>query len=224
MKATTKNHMPYLLALTAVLITVTGIIFKQSFLRILPLYISLFVSLLSSRVSRNAFLLGSLNSILYAVVYFQFKLYASALYALLFSFTVQMATYLLWKRKPVGKATVFRAMTGRQRLLLALSFALIWGIVFCVLSAVGSGYRVFDVTTSLLGILNSFLAMLAFIEYVPLTMCGSLISIGLYISMMRDTPAQVTYLIYALYGIVCQLLALKKVFRMYKEQKIHSKQ
>ncbi len=219
MKSSTKNYMPYLLALTAVLITVTGILFKQSFLRILPLYISLFVSFLTSRVSRNAFLLGGLNSILYAVVYFQFKLYASALYALLFSFTVQLATYLRWKHKPVGNATVFRAMTRLQRLLLALGFALVWGIVFGLLSAVGSGYRVFDVTTSLLGILNSFLTMFAFIEYVPLTMCGSLINIGLYLSMMHDEPAQITYLIYALYAVVCQLSALRKVLHLYKEQK-----
>ena len=36
--------------------------------------------------------------------------------------------------------------------------------------------------------------------------------------MLRDHPAQITYLIYALYSMVCQIGALKRVLRLYKEQ------
>ena len=61
-KETIKKNLPsfILIGCTAVLITVTGIKFNQSFFRILPLFISLFVANLQSRVNRYGSLLGSL--------------------------------------------------------------------------------------------------------------------------------------------------------------------
>ena len=84
----TKDNLPRLclMAVTAILITVTGILFQQSFLRILPLYVSLVVGVLQSRANRYAALLGGINSILYTLVYLYLGLYASAGYAILFSF------------------------------------------------------------------------------------------------------------------------------------------
>ena len=58
-----------LLVVTAVCITASGILYKQPLLHILPLYISLFISLLQSRVNRIAYLIGAGNAILYAIVY-----------------------------------------------------------------------------------------------------------------------------------------------------------
>ena len=62
----TKDNLPRLclMAVTAILITVTGILFHQSFIRILPLYVSLVVGVLQSRANRYASLLGGMNSIL----------------------------------------------------------------------------------------------------------------------------------------------------------------
>lgn len=105
-----------LLVVTAVCITASGILYKQPLLHILPLYISLFISLLQSRVNRIAYLIGAGNAILYAIVYWHFRLYASAVYAILFSCTIQLATYFLWSKHPSGKATIFRAMKPRQRI------------------------------------------------------------------------------------------------------------
>lgn len=207
-----------LLGVTAALITVTGIVLKQSFTNILPLYISLIIALMQSKVNRIAYLIGAANSILYAVVYVHFKLYASAAYAVLFSCTIQLFTYFLWSRRPSGKATVFRKMKPIQRIIVALGFAAAWVIVYAVISATDSGYRIFDVSVSLLGILVSLLTMLAYIEYVPLMILSQLISIGLYLVMMRENPAQITYLILTLFSLTCQLRALKKVHILYKQQ------
>ena len=210
-----------LLAVTAVCITVSGILYKQPLLlHILPLYISLVISLLQARVNRVAYLIGAGKAILYAIVYWHFRLYASALYAILFSFTIQLATYFLWSKHPSGKATIFRALKGRQRIGMTLVFIAVWAAVYAVLSATGSAYRFFDISSSLLGILVSVLTMLAFIEYVPLMILSQLISIGLYLAMMRDNPAQITYLIYTLFSMMCQFMALKKVIALYKKQKI----
>ena len=112
-----------LMLVTAVLITAAGVVFKQSLINILPLYVSLCVGLLQSRVSRTAYLIGACNSLLYAAVYAHFKLYASAAYAVLFSSTIQFATYFRWKSRPQGQSTLFRAMTNRQRLLVARALA-----------------------------------------------------------------------------------------------------
>lgn len=214
-----KEHiMQILLVITAVLITVTGIVFKQSFIRILPLYVSLFVSLLQSKVSRIAYLLGGINSILYALVYFSFKLYASALYAVLFSCIFQLVTYFMWKKRPAGKATVFRAMSVKVRILGVLGFAALWIVMWYILSASDSGYRFFDITGSLLGGITTILTMMAFIEYVPIIILSLCINIGLYISMMAEEPAQITYLIYALFALLCQFRALGKVIILYKQQ------
>ena len=103
---------------------------------------------------------------------------------------------------------------------MTLVFIAVWAAVHAVLSATGSAYRFFDISTSLLGILVSVLTMLAFIEYVPLMILSQLISIGLYLAMMRDNPAQITYLIYTLFSMMCQFMALKKVIALYKKQKI----
>ena len=207
-----------LMLVTAALITATGVTFGQTFINILPLYVSLCVGLLQSRVSRTAYLIGAFNSLLYAVVYAHFKLYASAAYAVLFSSTIQFATYLRWKSRPQGQSTLFRAMTNRQRLLVAGLFALCWGAAWLILSRADSGYRILDISTSLLGILISLLTMLAYIEYAPLMILSGTVNIVLFAAMLRDHPAQITYLIYALYSMVCQIGALKRVLRLYKEQ------
>ena len=217
-RQTISRPMLILMITTAVLITVTGIIFDQSFIRILPLYVSLCIGMLQSRVSRTAYLIGACNSVLYAVVYAQFKLYASAAYAVLFSCTIQFATYFRWKSRPQGKATVFRAMTGRQRVCVVLLFALCWGVVWLILSQTNSGYRILDISTSLLGILISLLTMLAYIEYAPMMILSGTVNIILYITMLRETPAQITYLIYSIYSMICQISALRKVLKLYKEQ------
>lgn len=207
-----------LMLVTAALITATGVTFGQTFINILPLYVSLCVGLLQSRVSRTAYLIGACNSLLYAVVYAHFKLYASAAYAVLFSSTIQFATYFRWKSRPQGQSTLFRAMTNRQRLLVAGLFGLCWGAAWLILSRADSGYRILDISTSLLGILISLLTMLAYIEYAPLMILSGTVNIVLFAAMLRDHPEQITYLIYALYSMVCQIGALKRVLRLYKEQ------
>ena len=61
---------------TAIFITVTGILSHQSILRMIPLYVPLGVGILQSRANRYANLVGGINALLYAVVYFYFGLYA----------------------------------------------------------------------------------------------------------------------------------------------------
>ncbi len=215
-----KENFPLLIAmaLTAVLITVTGILFRQSFLRILPLYISLIVGLLQSRVNRYASLLGGINSILYALVYLHYHLYGSAIYAVLVSCPIQIITFVRWSKKPWGKSTVFRKMNWKQRVLTALGYASSLCLLLLILSFTDANYVVLDSAITLLGILNSLLMMFAFIEYTVLMIVGNVLNMSLYITMIQDTPEQITYLIYSVYSLICILLAFFRSKKFYREQ------
>ena len=78
----------FLLILTAIGITTTYCIFPSPFYLVLPLYISLFVGMLTSKANRYAFLIGGLNSILYTITYISFGTYMQAFYAFFFSFSI----------------------------------------------------------------------------------------------------------------------------------------
>ena len=75
-----------LAAAVFILILVAGIITRQMFIKLLPSLISVAVYLLSARVSRFAFLVGGLNSVLYAAGFLMEGVYGSFLSAILFPF------------------------------------------------------------------------------------------------------------------------------------------
>ena len=92
-----------LLAITAIGITISGVIFKQSALRMIPLYVSLVIFLLQSSVNRFAPLIGGINSVFYAIVYFYYELYATAIYSLIVSCPLQIITFINWSKRKNGK-------------------------------------------------------------------------------------------------------------------------
>lgn len=220
-----KNTALYILmGVTALLITAAGIRFGQPMLRILPLYVSLVINFLQSRLNRYGSLLGGLNSVLYALVYLYFKLYATAVYAVVVSCPLQIITFIRWSKRPWGKSTVLKVMTARGRVLLALGMAVSWGALYFVLKMTGSEYALFDNSITLLGILNSFLLMFAYVEYTYLILPGCLLNIGLYITMLQDKPEQWTYLIFSVYSLVCQIIAFVNARRMYAQQQAQARE
>ena len=203
---------------TAALITVAGLYFHQDFFRILPLYVSLFVLIFSAKVNRYAFLIGGLNSILYAAVYFAYGLYGMAVYAFVFSFPIQMLSFFLWKKHAYKQSVQLRKMTVRQRILVTAGFAFVWTALYLILKSVGAAYALLDNTVSLFGILITFLQLFAYVEYTYLMLPNSLFSVALYIQMLPENPEQTTYLIYALYSLVCYIFQLINAARLYRLQ------
>ena len=209
--------------LTAVAITVTGIIWKQSFIRILPLYISLTVVLLQSRANKYAPLIGGFNSILYTFTYIYLSLYASAAYALLFSFPVQILTFFRWSKRAYKNSTLFRSMTPKQRIILSLAFMASFCIIFAVLSALVSSYQFVDSLSSLTGIVVSILTLFAFVEYTWLMIPNCILGIILNVVTTIDHPEQITYLIYSVFSLICVTRGFISVRNLYKEQKERGK-
>lgn len=202
----------------AVLLTAAGIFFHQSFFRILPLYVSLVVMILSSKVSRYAFLLGGLNSILYAAVYFYYGLYGVAAQAILFSFPMQIITFFNWKKNADKDAVKFRRMKKSALIICCASFAAAWAALYFVLKRLGSDYAVLDNTVTLLGIFASVLTAFAYIEYAWLTLSVAIINIFLYIQVIPAHHDQVTYLIYGIYSLICVSMHFSKARKLWKSQ------
>jgi nicotinamide riboside transporter PnuC len=216
----TKDNLPRLclMAVTAILITVTGILFHQSFIRILPLYVSLVVGVLQSRANRYASLLGGMNSILYTLVYIYLGLYASAGYAILLSFPLQMITFILWSRRKQGESTKFRKMSWGCRILVLIGYLTCFAILRTVLQAAGSSHQLLDNLTSLTGILISVLTMFAFVEYTWLMLPSGMLSIVLNFATMQTNPEQITYVIFSFYSITCVTIQFFRVRKLYAEQ------
>ncbi len=215
---TVKRSTQILMAITAVGILITAIVYKQAFWRVAPLFVSLFVMLLNARVSRKGLLLGGINSILYAIVYISYKLYASAIYAVLVSCPFQIVAFIRWSRRPSGESTVFKRLSNRMRILLLFVFIVCWASLYLLLSKIGSGYLIWDNTGSLLGIFASILIIFAVIEYTWLQWVSTVISIVLYSIMLAAHPEQITYLIYSIYSLICVTLSVVHSMKLYKTQ------
>ena len=213
-----------MLFITAIGITVSMILCTPRRLMVVPLYVSLFISLLQTRINRYAPLIGGLNSILYFVVYMYSGIPATAFYALLFSCPLQIITFIRWTKNKRGSSTLLHKMTPKIRLLVALAFAVTWGIVFAVSYLSGSSFAILDTTSSMLGILTSFLTMFAFIEYTVLQLVGGVTSISLYINMITSGRIEQTpFLVYSVYSLICICLAVIRARRLYNEQQLDAK-
>lgn len=203
---------------TALLITAAGIYFRQSFLRILPLYISLVVGLLQSKISRYSYIVGSINSLLYSVVYFYYGLYGSMFSALLFSFPIQLLTFIRWNKNKWKHSTVLRKLTAKQRIILLLGFAAAFVATWIVLPLIGAQYVFLDSLTNILGIVIYFLTMFAFVEYTFLMIINGVIGIALYVQMLGESPEMTTYLIYSVYSFICIVIAFFQAKKIYGYQ------
>lgn len=208
-----------LLIAAAIMITWTGIVWKQQVFRIIPLYVSLFVGMLQSRANRYACLIGGVNSLIYTVVYFSLGLYAMALQALLISCPFQLFTFVRWHKNAYKHSTKFRQLNGKQGLLLVALYVFSFLVLYWVMSQAGSSYRMLDNALTLLGIFVSILTLLSFREYTWLMLGSGICSIVLDVTMMQEHPGQITYLVFSVYSMICMIRQFISVKNLYKEQK-----
>ena len=208
----------FLMAVTGILITVSGIYYKQSFLRILPLYNSLIIAMLQSKVNRYSNLYGSINSILYAAVYMYYGLLASAFQAILFSFPMQLITFIRWNKNKWEKSTVLRKLSWKHRIILSVCYAAALFIMCKVLPLFGAKNVLLDSATNILGVFILFMTMFAFVEYTFCMIVNGIIGIILYIPMLNETPDILPFLIFSVYSFICIVFAYFEAQRLYKKQ------
>ena len=219
MKKSAKDIFLYvLMALTAVGISAAAIYYKQSFLLIMPLYVSIVIGMLQSRVNRFASMLGSVNSIVYGAVYLYYNLYGAAFSAWLFSFPIQLITFIRWNKNKRGSSTKLRKMTPKMMILVAVGFCVALVLMWTLLPLLGAEYVFLDSVTTLLGILIYFLTMFAFVEYPFYMIINGILSIALYVTMLEESPETLTYLIFSVYSFICICFAFFEARRLYKAQ------
>lgn len=207
-----------LLVCTAVLITLAAIIWKSPFLRILPLYVSLFVMLYQSEANRYAHLLGAANCLLYGLVYYSLGLYASVISSVLFSLPISIVTFISWNRRSYKKTVVFKKMSPKIIAFTAFCSILVWVMMFLFLDSMESDYAILDNTVFVLSTLTTVLTFFAFREYPIVGIAHIFASLLLKVQMTVTDIANIPFLIYTSYNVICHLRAFVNVRRFYKEQ------
>ena len=197
---------------------ICGILFQVPFLTILPLFVSLFVVMLQARVNRFGYLLGGINSVLYAIVYISSGIYASAASALFFSLPIQLITFIRWQKHSYEKSTVLHKMSAKGRILTLVLFLVAWGATLGALTLLGSDFAILDTSVSLLGILVSLLTMLAYIEYAPLWLLSNILSLMLTVQVTLTDISFLPHAVAGIYNLICTVSALFNVAHLYKKQ------
>jgi nicotinamide mononucleotide transporter PnuC len=207
-----------LIVATGIAILIAGVVFKQEFFLMIPLFVSLFVMSFQSEANRIGPLIGSINSIIYTVAYIYMGVYASAASAILFSFPVQLMTFFRWKKNAYKKTAIFRKMTTKMRVIWSVAFLVVWGIMAAVFMHLDYEYAILDSCTLLFGFVIPVLTMFAYIEYTYLWIIQCVLGVFLNIQMVANDYKETTYLIYGVYALWCVIGAFKSVHKFYKEQ------
>lgn len=218
-----------LVSITLVLITTFSIIYSEPIFKVLPLYVSVAVMIMQTFGNRYALLLGSLNSVVYAVVYFFIvKIPAAGISALAISFPLQLIGFINWSRKPYGNSTMFKKMGKKEWLLSPVVFAALWGIFWVLtveLPIFESDFPLLDVTTSAFGTYVTILQLLSYIEFPYLNLVNCFLAAYLAIEIMvSGTPGHATYVTQSIYNVICVALTAITVTKIYKEQSLEKEQ
>lgn len=202
------------------LLIISTILFVRGkdLINVIPLYISMVVVLLNTQASRYGVLLGGFNAILYALIYFIFGLYSQTLYALLFSFPMQIITFCRWSKRPYGDSTVFKRLTRKQWFGVAIMFGVVYAAMAVVFTKLGSDFVLLDNFLTLVGILSTALMMLSYIDYTYLYPLSAFVGLFLGLLMALEHPERTPWLVHSCYNAVCSLLTFSKVRKLYQEQ------
>ena len=207
-----------LIIVTGIAILVAGILCKQEFFLMVPLFISLFVMAFQSDANRIGLLIGAVNAVIYTATYIYIGVYGSAASAFLFSFPIQLASFFNWKKNSYKNTVIFKKMTSKQRFLFLSALLLAWVISSAVLIHFKYEYAILDSISFLLGLITPVLTMLAYIEYTYLWIVSAFIGLLLNVQMVINDYKQTTYLIYGIYALYCVIGAFITVRKFYKEQ------
>lgn len=208
------NFFFVLVAITATLITAIALKYKAGWMVVIPLYISMCSMFLQSKVNKYAYLVGGTNSILYGAADIYNTLYTSAANCLLISFPMQILTFFKWKKNSQNGNVIFKKLTLKSGLLLALIYLAGWLTLYMVFSVFGSKYILLDSIATVTSITSTFLCILRFREYVFFQISSVLMSTATYISMLPERPMQLAYVVYNIYALLCIFKATLTIYRM----------
>ena len=209
------------MGLTAIGILICAIVFKQMFIKVLPLFFSLIIMLINSHANRIGFLLGALNSVIYIVGYFMEGVYGT-MASTLFGIAMALLAYFRWKKDAYGKATVFRAFSGKQRIWLSIVLLFAWAICSFILWKMNGAAVITDGLSLVLGIVVPVLNIMAYIESPLLNVLSTFVQLFMWVQIVciDGKLANLTYLIYMIYALYMVVRTFFRWTALYKEQKM----
>ena len=176
--------------------------------------------LLQTRANRFAFLVGGLNSILYAIVGLSLGLYGSFFSALFTSFPLQILTFIRWNKKSYEHSTILKRLSNKARIVGVAIATGLWLLLYMILKNLGSEYALLDNTATVIGLTGTLLSLFRYIEYSFISVVSCIINLVLYITMLSSIPGQITYVVYTLYSLVCCIISFRFMTKLYiKQQK-----
>ncbi|MBR5441578.1 MAG: nicotinamide mononucleotide transporter, partial [Clostridia bacterium] len=152
-----KNSKKIIIVITGLAILIAGVLCKQEFFLMIPLFISLFVMGFQSEANRLGALAGAINSLVYTAAYIYMGVYASAASAVLFSFPIQLMTFFRWKKNAYKKTVVFRKMSNKMRILWGLGFVAVWSAIAIIFAKMDYQYALLDSCVFLMGFVTPVL-------------------------------------------------------------------
>lgn len=210
------EYFPMLLIGLGVLIST--IIFHVDFIKVLPIFITLFVMLFNSRANRIGFIIGGCNCFFYFISYMLQRLYTSA-FSSAFAGIVAIISFFLWKRNSYGKATIFKKLSTRSRVIFAILFIVAWTITAHVVKLQGGNQALLDSFSGLLGFVIPILTMFAFVEDLPLNLTSILISLVMFILLTIQDLTNLPFLLLSIYNLYMGVKRAITWIKLYKEQK-----
>lgn len=213
-----KNYKKIIIIITGIAILVAGILCKQEFFLMIPLFISLFVMAFQSEANRIGPLIGAINSLIYTAAYIYMGIYGSAASSFLFSFPIQLATFFSWRKNAYKNTAVFKKMSNKIRFFFFGGVVVAWAALAGVFYYLKYEYALLDSISFLFGFIIPVLTMLAYIEYTYLWIVQGVVGVFLNIQMVINDYSQTTYLIYGVYALYCVIGAFVTVQKFYKEQ------
>jgi nicotinamide mononucleotide transporter PnuC len=215
----------YVLAvLTLAAIVASGVIFRQMFIKILPCCISLVVLILSANANRYAYLVGGVNSLIYAVGYFMEDLYGSTIQAILTGFLFQILVFFRWKRRAQGHTTTLKSLRPvNKMILIAATAAISIGCSF-IFKALGGSNALLDSAHLILALTATALAFFAYIDQWLFTGAATIGGLILWCFKISGDIKAITYLIFTCYNIVKIAEGFIKWNKQYQTQKTEKEQ
>ena len=217
-KAILFEYLP--MALTGIIILVCAIVFKQMFIKVLPLFFSLLIMLFNSRANRIGFLLGAINSCIYIIGYLMEGVYGTVA-STVFGIVIMLISYFRWKNNAYGKATIFRRFSVQDRVILALVLFVGWMATSFILSKMGGTATVIDGLTMVLGFATNILTIVAYVEAPFLNIISGICQFALWVQIVfiNGNYAAITYLVYNVYCTYMIVRTFVRWRKLYKEQR-----
>lgn len=212
------------MSITGIGILISAIVFKQMVIKVVPLFVSLLVMLLSSRANRFTFLLGAANSVIYIIGYIMEGVYGQVAQAV-FGIVMMLIAYFRWKKDAYGKSTHFRSFSIRGKILLTLVICAAWATASFVLWKMNGTAVVFDGLTMVLGFAVNILNVWGFIEVPFINLIASFMQSIMWVQIIfaNGNYAAATYFVSNLYNLYMIARTAIKWCSLYKEQQAKKK-